>query len=130
MTAMTSIECPTVSLFFSMNRWFHFVFNLTQVDTEKDKLPAQVSISVLVLAISIISSFVLTCVIGIILGLLCRINFRMKSGKANNSKKNPNKGDQSTTTMKGPEYEEVELDDKTSTIDLSHNIAYEYVRKT
>ena len=33
-------------------------------------------------------------------------------------------------SMKGPVYEEVELEDKTTTIDLSQNIAYEHVKKT
>ena len=31
--------------------------------------------------------------------------------------------------MKGPVYEDVELEDKTTTIDLSQNIAFEQVKK-
>ena len=33
-------------------------------------------------------------------------------------------------STKGPVYEEVELEDKTATIDLSQNIAYVQVKKT
>ena len=34
-----------------------------------------------------------------------------------------------TRAMKGPVYEEVELEDNTTNIDLSQNIAYEQVKK-
>ena len=79
--------------------------------------PAQVSILTLVIAVavSVIGTIVIPLFIGIILGRLCKTN----------SKQNI-----PVSSMKGPVYEEVELEDKTATIDLSQNIAYEQVMKT
>ena len=85
--------------------------------------PAQVSILTLVIAVavSVIGTIVITLFIGIILGRLCKTN----------SKQNiPVPEENVMRSMKGPVYEEVELEDKTATIDLSQNIAYEQVMKT
>ena len=85
--------------------------------------PAQVSILVLVIAVavSVIGTFVITLFIGIIFGRLCKTN----------SKQNiPVPEENVMGSMKGPVYEEVELEDKIATFDLSQNIAYEQVKKT
>ena len=63
----------------------------------------------------------ITLFIGIILGRLCKTN----------SKQNiPVPEENIMRPIKGPVYEEVELEDKTTTIDLSQNIAYVQVKKT
>ena len=88
-----------------------------------DESPAQVSILALVIAVaaSVIGTFVITLFIGIILGRLCKTN----------SKQNILVPEENVMgSMKGPVYEEVKLEDKTATIDLSQNIAYEQVKKT
>ena len=85
----------------------------------------QVSISVLVIAVAV--SIMVTLFIGIILGLLCGIKYMQKKF---NSKQCIHTPEENTMRpMKGPVYEEVELKDKTITIDLSQNIAYEQVKK-
>ena len=66
-------------------------------------------------AVSVIGSSVITLFIGIILVRLCKTK----------SKQNI-----PVPETKVPVYEEVELEDKTATIDLSQNIAYEQVKKT
>ena len=71
-------------------------------------------------AVSVIGTFVITLFIGIILGRLCKTN----------SKQNIPVPEENAISMKGPVYEEVKLEDKTATIDLSQNIAYEQVKKT
>ena len=84
--------------------------------------PTQVSILALVIAVgvSVIGTFVITLFIGLILVWLCKTN----------SKQNiPVPEENVMISMMGPIYEEVELEDKTATIDLSQNIAYEQVKK-
>ena len=72
-------------------------------------------------AVSVIGTFVITLFIGIILGWLCKTN----------SKQNiPVLEENVMISMIGPVYEEVELEDKKTTIVLSQNIAYEEVKKT
>ena len=80
--------------------------------------------------IAVVVSIMVTLFIGIILGLLCGIKYMQKSLKKTNSKQcfhTPEKN--VTRAMKGPVYEEVELEDKTTNIDFSQNIAYEQVKK-
>ena len=63
----------------------------------------------------------ITFFIGLILVRLCKTN----------SKQNiPVPEENVMGSMKGPVYEEVELEGKTATIDLSQNIAYGQVKKT
>ena len=91
-------------------------------------MPVQVSISVLVIAVVV--SITVTLLIGIILGLLCGIKYMQEKLKKTNSKQCFHiPEDNVMRYMKGPVYEEVELEDKTTTIDLSQNIAYEQVKK-
>ena len=91
-------------------------------------MPVQVSISVLVIAVAV--SIMVTLFIGIILGLLCDIKYMQKKIKKINSKQCIHTLEENVMRpMKGPVYEEVELEDKTTTIDLSQNIAYEQVKK-
>ena len=72
-------------------------------------------------AVSVIGTIVITLFIGIILVWLCKTN----------SKQNiPVPEGNVMGSMKCPIYEEVELEDKTTTIELSQNIAYEQVKKT
>ena len=89
-----------------------------------DKSPAQVSILTLVIAVavSVIGTFVITLFIGLILMRLCKTNSKQNV--------NPVPEENVMGSMKGPVYEEVKLEDKTATIDLSQNIAYEQVKKT
>ena len=101
-------------------------FNSMKVDKEEDKMPVQVSISVLVIAVAV--SVMVTLFIGIVLGLLCGIKYMQKKSNSKQCFHTPEENVMSS--MKGPVYEEVELEDKTATIDLSQNIAYEQVKKT
>ena len=87
-------------------------------------MPVQVSISVLVIAVAV--SIMVTLFIGIILGLLCGIKY-MQNKLTKQCIHTPEEN--VMRPMKGPVYEEVELEDKTTTIDLSQNIAYEQVKK-
>ena len=68
--------------------------------------------------VSVIGTSVITLFIGIILGRLCKTN----------SKQNIPVPERNVISMKGPVYEEVKLEDKTTTIDLLQNIAYEQVK--
>ena len=96
------------------------------MSVQEDKMSVQVSISVLVIAVAV--SIMVTLFIGIILGLLCGIKYMQK--KLNYSKQCIHTPEENVMRpMKGPVYEEVELEDKTTTIDLSRNIAYEQVKK-
>ena len=91
-------------------------------------MPVHVSISVLVIAVAVSATVILF--IGIILGLLCGIKYMQKNLKKTNSKQYFNTPEENVMrSMKGPVYEEVELEDKTTNIDLSQNIAYEQVKK-
>ena len=87
-------------------------------------MPVQVSISILVTAVAV--SITVTLFIGIILGLLCGIKYMQKKLNSKQSIRIP---EENEMRSKGPVYEEVELEDKTTTIDLSQNIAYEQVKK-
>ena len=72
-------------------------------------------------AVSVIGTIVITFFIGLILVRLCKTN----------SKQNiPVPEENVMGSMKGPVYEEVELEDKIATIDLSQNIAYGQAKKT
>ena len=97
-----------------------------KVDKEEDKMPVQVSISVLVIAVAVAVSVIVTLFIGIVLGLLCGIKYMQKKSNSKQCFHTPEENVMSS--MKGPVYEEVELEDKTATIDLSQNIAYEHVK--
>ena len=88
-------------------------------------MPVQISISVLVIAVAV--STMATLFIGIILGLYCGIKYMQKKLNSKQSIRIPDENEM--RSMKGPVYEEVELEDKTTTIDLSQNIAYEQVKK-
>ena len=68
--------------------------------------------------------------IGIILGALCGIKYMQKKLKKINSKRCIHTPEENVMRPinKGPVYEEVKLEDKTTTIDLSQNIAYEQVK--
>ena len=77
--------------------------------------------------IAVAVSVMVTLFIGIILGLLCGIKYMQKNS---NSKQCFHTRDENVmSSLKGPLYEEVELEDKTTNIDLSQNIAYEQVKK-
>ena len=78
----------------------------------ENELPAQVSILALVIAVavSVIGTFVITLFIGIILGRLCKTNSRQNI---------PVPEENVMRSLKGPVYEEVELEDKKTNIDLS-----------
>ena len=95
------------------------MFNHVLVDSDK---------SVIVLAASVIGTFVITLFIGIILGLLCGMKHMHK--KLNNANPKESIHMPEEKIIKGPVYEEVNLEDKTTTIDLSRNIAYGQVKKT
>ena len=83
-----------------------------------------------VLVIVVAVSATVTLFIGIVLGLLCGIKYMQKKLKKTNSKQCFHTPEENVMrSMKGPVYEEVELEDKTTTIDLSQNIAYEQVKK-
>ena len=87
--------------------------------------------SVLVFVFSVIGSSVLAFIVGIIFGVLCGVSYRQKSEKATLSKQIPcTEEENSMRSIKGPEYEEVELEDKPGSIGLSRNVAYEYIKKT
>ena len=73
-------------------------------------------------AASVIGTSVIALFIGIILWRLCKTNSKQNV--------NPVPEENIMISMKGPVYEEVGLEDKTTTIDLSQNIAYEHVKKT
>ena len=83
---------------------------------------------VVVLTASVIGTFVITLFIGIILGLLSGMKYMQKKLNKTNSKENIHMPEEKI--IKGPVYEEVNLEDKTTTIDFSQNIAYEQVKKT
>ena len=70
----------------------------------------------------------MTFIIGIILGVLCGLKCRQKKLISKQSIQVPEEN--LMRSMKGPVYEEVELEDKAATIDLSQNISYEQVKKT
>ena len=80
---------------------------------------------VVVLAASVIGTFVIALFIGIILGLLCGMKYMQKKLYSKESIHMPEE-----KIIKGPIYEEVNLENKTTTIDFSQNIAYEQVKKT
>ena len=88
-------------------------------------MPVQVSISLLVITVAV--SIMVALFIGIILGLLCGIKYIQKKLNSKQSIRVPEENE--IRSMKGPVYEEVELEDKMNTIDLSQNIAYEQVKK-
>ena len=77
--------------------------------------------------IAVAVSVMVTFFIGIILGLLCGIKYMLKKTNSKQCFHIPEEN--VMRAMKGPVYEEVELEDKTTTIDLSQNIAYEQVKK-
>ena len=79
----------------------------------------------IVLAASVIGTFVITLFIGIILGLLCGVKHTQK--KLNKTKESIHMPEDKI--IKDPVYEEVNLKNKTTTIDFSQNIAYEQVKK-
>ena len=91
-------------------------------------MPVQVSIPVLVIAIaiSVLGSSSMT----FILGLLCGIKYMQKRMKKSIFKQSfPIPEEEVKGSTNGPVYEEVELEDKKTTIVLSKNIAYEQVKK-
>ena len=90
-------------------------------------MPVQVSISLLVIAVAV--SATVTLFIGIVLGLLCGINICRKLKKTNSKQCFHTPEENVMRSMNGPVYEEVELEDKITNIDLSQNIAYEQVKK-
>ena len=80
--------------------------------------------------IAVAVSIMVTLFIGIILGLLCGIKYMQNNLKKTKSKQCFHTPEENVMrSIKGPVYEEVELEDKTTTIDLSQNIAYEQVKK-
>ena len=80
---------------------------------------------------SIIGSCIIAFIIGTILGVFCGVKYKQKSVRSTTSKENTStREENSALSIKGPIYEELELEDKTATIDLSQNIAYECVKKT
>ena len=80
--------------------------------------------------IAVAVSIMVTFFIGIILGLLCGIKYMQNNLKKTNTKQCFHTPEENVMrSIKGPVYEEVELEDKTTTIDLSQNIAYEQVKK-
>ena len=99
-----------------------------QVDTEHDNVPVQVSIPVLVIAIAI--SVLVSSSMTFILGLLCGVKYMEKRLQKTIFKQSfPIPEEKIKGSTKGPVYEEVELEDKKTTIVLSKNIAYEQVKK-
>ena len=86
------------------------------------------SVPVIVLAASVFGTFVITLFIGIILGLLCGVKHMQKKLNKTNSKDSIHMPEDKI--IKDPVYEEVNLKNKTTTIDFSQNIAYEHVKKT
>ena len=79
---------------------------------------------VVVAGISAIGSSAMT----FILGLLCGMKYMPKKI---DSKQSIHISEENVMRpIKGPVYEEVELEDKTTNIDLLQNIAYEQVKKT
>ena len=97
---------------------------------EEVQLPLQVHLHILlvIFGLCLIGSTTLAFIVGIILGVLCERKCRQKKII---SKQNIHISEENVMrSMKGPVYEEVELEDKTTTIDLSQNIAYEHVKKT
>ena len=95
-------------------------------------MPVQTSIPTLVviIPISVIGSFTIFA-IGIILGLVCGIKYMQKKLKKADSKEGLSVIDETELrSIKGPIYEELDLEDKVATIDLSQNIAYAQARKT
>ena len=92
-------------------------------------MPVQISIPTLVviIPISVVGSLTIF-VIGIILGLVCGIKYTQK--KLNSKKSNSAIDETALRSMKGPVYEELNLEDKAAIIDLSKNIAYRQVKKT
>ena len=97
-----------------------YFLSIFYVQGKEIESPARVSILTLVIAVavSVIGTFVITLFISII----CKTNSKQNV--------NPVPEENVMGSMKGPVYEEVKLEDKTTTIDLSQNIAYEQVRKT
>ena len=80
--------------------------------------------------IAVAVSIMVTLFIGIILGLLCGIKYMQNKIKKTNTKQCFHTPEENVMrSIKGPVYEEVELEDKTTTIHLSQNIAYEQVKK-
>ena len=77
--------------------------------------------------IAVAVSIMVTLFIGIILGLLCGIKYMQNNSNSKQCFYTPEENVMSS--IKGPVYEEVELEDKTTTIDISQNIAYEQVKK-
>ena len=85
----------------------------------------------LVIISSFICGSVLTFVIVIISRLLYGVLCWQKHKKRNTSKHGTcHLGDNSISTCKSPVYEEVELENKRATVDLTQNIAYGYTKKT
>ena len=60
--------------------------------------------------------------------MLCGLKCRQKKSTSKQSIQVPEEN--LMRSIKGPIYEEVELEDKAATIDLSQNVAYEQVKKT
>ena len=82
----------------------------------------------IIVSVSVIGSSILTFIIGITLGVLCGMKCMQKIFISKQNIRVPEEN--LMRPMKGPIYEEVELEDKATTINLSQNIAYEQVRKT
>ena len=78
--------------------------------------------------IAVSVSIMVALSIGITLGLLCGIKYMQKRTTSKHSIHIPE--ETVVRTMKSPVYEEVKLEDKIESIDLSLNIAYEEVKKT
>ena len=60
--------------------------------------------------------------------MLCGLKCRQKKSISKQSIHVPEEN--LMRSIKGPIYEEVELEDKAATIDFSQNVAYEQVKKT
>ena len=102
------------------------------MDKEKGEVSTQVSMPVfvvLVVASSVIGTLLLTLIIGIVLGLLCGVKHRPKHAKTSISIQQASAAEEnSKMSVESPIYETVELKDKTSSMKLSRNIAYELVK--
>ena len=77
--------------------------------------------------IAVAVSVMVALFIGIILGLLCGIKCMKKKTNSKQCIHTPEENVMRPIN-KSPLYEEVKMEDKTTTIDLSQNIAYEQVK--